>query len=163
MGSEQQPGISGRHLYGSPAGEATLTEQLGVFGPTDPQSAQERRTMEQRIAGAGVRGLPGRRVEFTYSDYQAFLNSTFLNLAAGNTHDYFNERGLYVRDDQGDVMRVGGDNSLIEKSDPRGAELAAEAPGLSRRAIDDLLEKGTTDLTVDRIWRLVPTSVYIAP
>jgi hypothetical protein len=164
MGTKEQPEMAGRHLYGSPGGEAPLHEDWeGGFAPTDPQTAGERGTREQRIAGSGVQASKGKTQEFNYELYRQFLNSTFLSLAAGNTHDYFNHRGLYVRNGQGDIMKVGGDNSLLEKSLPLGAERAAEASKLSQQAIDDLLKKGATDLSVDRIWQLVPTEVFAAP
>ncbi len=164
MGTAEQPDMAGRDRYSSPGNAPSLAEEWRAgFAPTDPQTTQERATREQRIGGSGVRASNGRSREYNYESYLQFLNSSFLSLAAGNTHDYFNHRGLYVSNGNGDVLKVGGDNSLLEKSDPKGAEMAAEASKRSQRAIDDLLTKGSTDLSVDAIWRLVPTSVFAAP
>ena len=164
MGRMQQPEVADRSLYQPPTGEETLTEDWGGgFAPTDPQTAIERRRGEERIAGSGVRATPGRTKEQNYQAYLEFLNSSFLQLAAGETHDYLNARGLVVKNELGEVMRVGGDNTLIKESDELGAMRASEAAHLSQRAIGEILEWGSTEISVEEIWKRVPTQVGVGP
>lgn len=59
------------------------------------------------------------------------------------------------------LVAVGGDNTLLDRSGPVGAELAAEASNMSRQEIADLLWEGTSDITTDKIFQLVPTSVFV--
>ncbi|MEO1061490.1 MAG: hypothetical protein AAFZ07_08725 [Actinomycetota bacterium] len=161
MGSAQQPGISGQHLYGRPpTGRTAREDQVLGSSATDPQSAQERETRGQRVAGSGVRGVGGRTREQGYQAYLRFLNSSFLNLAAGMTHDYFNERGLSVSNENGDTFTVGGDDTLISESSELGARRAGEAAEMSRTAITEILRDGSTGITVESIWALVPTSIW---
>jgi hypothetical protein len=65
-------------------------------------------------------------------------------------HDWFNERGLIVENDNGDRLAVGGDDTLLSKSGPAGAMVAGLAASKSRQAINDLMLKGQTEWTVDR-------------
>jgi hypothetical protein len=58
-------------------------------------------------------------------------------------------------------MRVGGDDTLISKSGPVGAAAAAHAAQLSRQAIDEILNTGTTAITPDVIFAGVPTQVVV--
>jgi hypothetical protein len=161
MGTKQQPGMAGRHLYKPPTGGRTAHDDWARgTDVTDPQTAQERRTRDQRIAGSGVRATKKRTKEQNYEAYLKFLNSTFLGLAAGETHDFFNARGLMVANERGDRMQVGGDSTLLTKSGELGARIVGEAAALSRKAIDDILASGRTQVTVDQIWRLFPTKVW---
>jgi hypothetical protein len=162
MGSKQQPGMAGRQMYKRPtdAGTAEMDRLLGDT-QTDPQTARERETYEGRLAGSGVRATSGRTREQNYQAYLDFLNSTFISLAAGDTHDYFNHRGLTVKNDRGDRMTVGGDNTLLTKSGQLGAQVAGEAAQMSKRSIEDLLRKGETDKTIDKIAELWPTKVWV--
>jgi len=152
MGSRQQPGMAGQNLYKRPtnAGTTSMDRALGET-VTDPQTARERRSHEQRVAGSGVNATTSFTREQNYQAYLRFLNSTFLSLAAGMTHDYFNERGLVVGNDRGDRLHVGGDSTLLSKSGMLGATIAAEAAQMSQRAIDDLIRTGTTRNTVEQI------------
>jgi len=162
MSARQQPGMSARGLYNRPTGNDGTTSMDRALGEsvTDPQSAWERGSHDQRVAGSGVAAGGGRTREQNYQIYLKFLNSTFLQLAAGMTHDYFNERGLTVGNDNGDVVKVGGDSTLLTESDRKGAELAARAAQLSQQAIDELSKTGTTTVTIDKISRLFPNKVY---
>ncbi len=162
MGASRQPGMAGRELYRPPteSGTTSMDRSLGDT-TTDPQSAQERESHEGRVAGSGVVAAPGRTREQNYQAYLKFLNSSFLQMAAGETHDYFNARGLTVVNDRGDRMRVGGDNTLLTESGGLGARVAAEAAELSRQAIEELTKMGETDKTVGRIAELWPTKVWV--
>jgi hypothetical protein len=57
-------------------------------------------------------------------------------------------------------MQVGGDDTLLSKSSEIGAQTAAAAAAMSRQAIDDLIESGTTDKTVEAIMAKVPQQVH---
>lgn len=161
MGSAQQPGISGQDRYGQMPSEMPSSEDRALgTQPTDPQSAQERTDYEARMAGSGVSGIGDERAK-NYQAYLGFLNSGFLQLAAGAVHDWFNEHGLTVFNSEGTKMQVGGDDTLLSKSDAVGAQTAARAAEMSRQAIDDLMTTGTTDKTVDVIMALVPQQVQI--
>ncbi len=162
MGTRSQPNIAGQGLYHRPthAGTPGMDQLLGDT-PTDPQTMWERAGHEGRVAGSGVVATPGRTREQNYQAYLRFLNSSFLQLAAGMTHDYFNERGLLVVNDRGDRMRVGGDATLLTESGALGARLAAEAAQMSQLALLDLMRAGRTDNTVDRIASLWPTKVWV--
>ncbi len=161
MGTAQQPDVAGRNLYSGVRG-ATTASQDRVLGAsvTNPQTAQERFTREQRVAGSGVRAAAGRSKEQAYRAYLQFLNSSFLQLAAGETHNYFNERGLSVSNQRGDVMQVGGDDTLLTKSGPLGAQLAAEASQMSRDSVQHIAHEGDETHSLDDILQLVPTSIW---
>jgi hypothetical protein len=107
-----------------------------------------------------VRPAAGRSREQAYQAYLAFLNSSFLQLAAGSTHDLLNERGLWVGNERGDRIRVGGDDTLLSQSGQLGAQVAGEAAARSRRAIEDTLRTGRAADDVAAIWALFPTFVY---
>ena len=161
MTEAEQPGIAGRGLYDIEPGEATSSEDRRTgTSATDPQSARERETREGRIGGSGVRATSEETREEAYRTYLDLLNTSYLQLAAGKTHDWFNEHGLWVSNDRGDRLRVGGDDTMLSESDPIGAEVAAEAAHRSQQAILDLLKDGATDITVDSMLELVPKYVY---
>ncbi|HEX6678045.1 MAG TPA: hypothetical protein VF486_23890 [Actinomycetes bacterium] len=161
MGTRQQPHMAGQNLYERPtsAGTTSMDRDRGE-AVTDPQTALERGSHEQRVAGSGVNATTSYTREQNYQAYLRFLNSSFLQLAAGMTHDYLNERGLVVGNDRGDTLHVGGDSTLLTKSGRLGATVAAEAAQMSQRAIDELSRTGTTEITVERISALFPTKVW---
>jgi hypothetical protein len=163
MSEAAQPGIAGRHLYGAPLPTGT-SEEDRASGKTalDPQTAQERGTYEGRIAGSGVTPTTVRTRDEAYQLYLEMLNSSYLQLAAGAVHDWFNERGLSVGNRNGDRMNVGGDDTLLSRSGKLGAERAGEAAHRSQQAIQELLTEGATGITVEQIFDLVPTSVFVS-
>ncbi|GAB3429473.1 hypothetical protein [Flindersiella endophytica] len=169
MGSREQPGVAGRELYNTPitdVGSAGGDRELGDT-VTDPQTAQERESYSGRVAGSGVdgSGFVGESYEDArqrnYQAYLRFLNSAVLQAGAGAAHDYLNERGLTVTNKRGDTMWIGGDDTLLSKSGPVGARIAGEASELSRKAIEEILDKGETEISVEQIFELVPTSVVV--
>jgi hypothetical protein len=163
MGTAQQPGMAGQNLYKPPTeggGTRSMDRALGET-VTDPQSNWERGSHGQRVAGSGVNATTSFTKEQNYQHYLAFLNSAFLNLAAGMTHDHFNSQGLNVGNERGDCMQVGGDNTLLTNSGRLGATVAAEAAQASQQAIDDIIRTGTTSHTVDSLAALWPTKVYV--
>jgi hypothetical protein len=137
MGSAQQPNMAGRHMYGhAPSGSETADEgsRFG-WGPTDPATANERKTHEQRVQGSGVVGTGGASQEQNFDAYKEFLNTTYLQMAAGEAHDRFNAEGLSVSNVRGDTFNIGGDDTFLAKSGKVGIALPGEAQGMSRRAI----------------------------
>jgi hypothetical protein len=161
MGSAYQPGVAGRGLYTKPitrVGSASGDRELGE-DVTDPQTTQERTGRERRVAGSGVTGVSGDDREANYQAYLAFLNSALLQAAAGTVHDHFNKIGLWVVNGEGTRLHVGGDDTLLSQSDQVGAQLAAQAAHLSQQAIENILDTGATDVTVEKIFGLVPQKV----
>jgi hypothetical protein len=157
-----QPGIAGRHLYGAGLPQHTAAQdRTSGASALDPQTAQERSTREGRMAGSGVGATTVRTREEAYQLYLQTLNSSYLQLAAGAVHDWFNARGLAVGNGRGDRLYVGGDDTLLSRSGHLGAQFAAEAAQLSQRAIHELLVDGATAITVEQIFELVPTSVFV--
>jgi hypothetical protein len=161
MGSRAQPGVAGLDRYGRAPrqGSADDDRWLGTDA-VDPQTAQERYPRQGRVAGSGVSGTGAER-EANYQAYLQFLNSAFLNLAAGAAHDHFNAEGLLVENENGDRMAVGGDDTLLSKSGPLGAKVAGLAASKSRQAIDDILRTGETTWSVEEIFRFVPQRVVL--
>ena len=161
MSEGAQPGVAGRHLYGAPLpGRTSAEDRASGDSALDPQTAQERSTAEGRMAGSGVGATNVRTRDEAYQLYLEMLNSSYLQLAAGEVHNWFNARGLSVGNGKGDRMTVGGDDTLLDQSGRLGAERAGEAAHLSQQAISDLLNEGATTITVEQIFELVPTSVY---
>lgn len=154
-------GVAGQSLYNAPPSKTSSSEDRAAgTGPADPQSAQERDTKEGRMGGSGVRASDGHSKESNYQLYLDMLNNAYLQLAAGATHDYFNERGLFVQNDRGDQFYVGGDDTLLSESGPVGAEVAGEASEMSRTAISEILANGVTAITPEKILALVPKFVH---
>jgi uncharacterized protein DUF4157 len=161
MTTAAQPGISGQ--YKPPTDDTTnRDDRLSGTGATDPQTAQERTERERRLSGSGVVGSDQAELSANYQAYLRLLNNAQAQGAAGATHDYFNKLGLTVVSSDGSVqMRVGGDDTLISKSNEIGAAAVARATQLSRQAIEEIMDTGTSAVTVDTIFGLVPTQVVV--
>jgi hypothetical protein len=135
-------------------------DRAGGRVATDPQTALERSDREGRVAGSGVRSKdPEGEKEF--GQYEAFLNSAYLNLAAGEIHDYFNREGLMVTNEAKQKFVVGGDGHMLSIQSEEATLVAIDANTMADQAISDLLATGTTDIEVDKIFRLFPSKVVI--
>lgn len=167
MASAAQPGIAARELYQRPPSPDAWTnehQRMAGSGVTDPQTAQERSTHDDRVSGSGVTGATPAEVEANYQAYLEFLNNAQAQAAAGAVHDHFNKIGLTVTNGRGEQLRVGGDDTLLSKSGPLGADAAAEAAALSRRRVEDHLNTGSCkDITMERIFAYVPAAVVVDP
>lgn len=163
MGSAVQTGIAGRALYVRPPTDTPTDRSDRELGnaPTDPQTAQERTDRERRLSGSGVTGADSAELEANYQAYLRLLNNAQAQGAAGAAHDYFNKIGLTVVSANGTRLRVGGDDTLISESDPIGAAAAAQAAAMSRQSIEELMDTGTTAITVESIFALVSTQVVV--
>jgi hypothetical protein len=164
MGSAAQPGIAGEALYNRPPAEgpADDRDRRAGTGPTDPQSAQERRDRDGRESGSGVVGTDEADREANYQAYLRLLNNAQAQGAAGATHDYFNKIGVTVTNTDGSMtMTVGGDDTMLAKSGVLGTYAAASAASMSRKMIEDILDTGTSTITFEDIFALVPTAVVV--
>lgn len=147
-----QPGEDGQRMY--PKGN---TDPCAI---TDPQSATEALTLEARIEQSGISGdTPEDKLQ-GYLCYQALLASSVAQLSANIVHDYFNKRSLVVAScADGSSYRTWGDRTLLVGRS--GLLKAASAVDASRRAIQDLLTRGETDITSSQIFNSVPSHVEI--
>ena len=127
---------------------------------TDPQTALERSDQEGRLAGSGVRSKdPEGEKEF--HQYEQFLNSAYLNLAAGEIHDYFNREGLTVTNEAGQQFIVGGDGHMLSIQSEAATLVAIQANTLADQAISEILATGTSSVSVEDIFKLFPSKVVI--
>lgn len=157
-----QGGIAGRDLYGGPDLHTTDSQdRAGGSTATDPQSAQERASRAGRVAGSGVTASGTADLDQAYDQYGEFLNSGYLQSAARAAHDLLNRQGIEVANAAGDVIRVGGDDTMLTRSDAAGVAIAAEASRRSRQAIADLIDQGASPVTQEGIFELVPTVVVV--
>lgn len=96
-----------------------------------------------------------------FGQYEAFLNSTYLSLAALDIHDYFNRTGLTVTNEAGQQFVVGGDGHMLSIQSEESIGVALEANTLADQAISDTLATGATSVTVEEIFKRVPSKVVI--
>ncbi len=161
MTTGQQPGIADRRAYDHTRLHTTASQDhLDTTLGTDPQTTLERASQEGRFAGAGVQSKEPEP-EQEYRDYAEFLNSAYINLAANDIHDYFNERGLMVRNKAGQEFVVGGDGTLLLE-DESAIEVTLRADSMTDDAIRDLVTTGATPIDVEKIFELFPSTVVMA-
>lgn len=179
MDPRAQRGVAGRELYGQrPDSKGTKEDDRRTgAGVTDPQTAQERTDRDRRVSGSGVTGATREEREANYQAYLTLLNNAQAQGATREVHDKLNKSGLSVIDSggagralpnllgitmisgNGTRLRIGGDDTLLSKSDRLGADQAAQAAQMSRQAIDDLMNTGKTGITTEQIFSFVPVSV----
>jgi hypothetical protein len=161
MTTRRQPGIAGRNLYANPRLHTSSSEDRASGRTvTDPQTTLERGDNEGRYAGSGVRSRdPEPEKEF--AQYEGFLNSTFISLAALDIHDHFNRSGLTVKNAAGYTFVVGGDGKMLELQSEESIGIALRANSLADDAVSDLLAKGETSITTDQIFELFPSQVVL--
>lgn len=143
MTTTEQPGMAGRGLYNQPF-------TAGSGGTADPQTAEEQGTKQQRMDTAGVRAGGGKNQAEEYDNYLAFLNNSVIQQSAGNLHDYFNKRGLWV----GSVAHpkaymIWGDDTMVTSGE--GVKIAGETAHMSQQAIDDLTRTGNSGISAQQI------------
>jgi hypothetical protein len=157
----RQAGIGARGLYqqGGKITDSSSADRAGGTGPASPQTVEERTDKSRRVAGTGVTATAGHTVDQNYQTYLDFLNTTFINLAAGAAHDRFNESGLTVVNGQGRQFVVGGDGTYLSRSDQAGAEAVAEAARQSRQSVEETLNSGSTAFGQEAIFSYVPIKV----
>jgi hypothetical protein len=159
MTTAAQPGLGDRRAYTKTRLDVTASQdRKNGKVETDPQTTMERADQEGRLAGAGVQS---REPEATkeYGQYEEFLNSTYLSLAANDIHDFFNAQGLKVRNAAGDEFIVGGDGTLLNE-DPSVIEITLKADNMADQAIHEYLTTGSSSVEVKTIFDLFPSQVW---
>jgi Domain of unknown function (DUF4157) len=161
---EHQPALHGPDLYYLRPGEdGQRMYPSGLAGEPaigDPQTAAEAATLAERIRLSGIRGRTGEERQRAYLAYLTMLGSSAAQLPASVIHDYFNRRSLVVASAaEGPGYRLWGDHTLL--NDGAGTLAAAQSALASRRAIEDLLETGETDVTARQIFESVPAYVEV--
>lgn len=155
MTAALQPGLAAGKLY-----------DPNYTGPShDPQTVQELRTEAERRSGTKLR--PGREDgELSgYLDYLTFLTSAAAQLGTNLLHNHYNDNSLWAASAANDSpYRLWGDGTLMSGKDGGvGAFITASSAQLSRRAVQELIDSGTTAITPDRIRSAFPTAVGPAP
>ncbi|HSD83878.1 MAG TPA: DUF4157 domain-containing protein, partial [Anaerolineae bacterium] len=150
MTQAQQPGLAGMHLYEGPFRQRKAGES------SDPQTAQEQGTAQERMAKSGVTG--GWK---DYQDYLTFIKKSSIQLASSRLHDFFCKQGLTVSNGQGDGFKVYGDYNLLNTGDDvaKGVLIASTAAQLSRQAIEEIAEQGSTENSAEQIFAHFPQTV----
>jgi hypothetical protein len=147
-----EPGQDGQRLY--PRGN---TDPLAV---TDPQTAIEGATLEERIRASGITGATPEDRQTGYVRYLALLGSGVAQISAAIVHARFNKSSLVAASRGSDPRYpLWGDRSLFAGED--GAVQAATAAHASRQAIADLLETGHTDIKSRQIFERFPCQVEV--
>jgi hypothetical protein len=156
MTTDAQPDVAERHLYTDHRLHTSAAEdkKSGRSG-ADPQTTSERYSELGVLEGANVKGG-----KIGYEDYNEFLNSSYLQLASNDIHDWLNENGLRVGNGAGQSFIVGGDGSLL-REDAGAIEVAAQADQLADQAISEIVTTGKTGISQEEIFKLFPTEVYV--
>jgi hypothetical protein len=160
--SERQPGLHGPDLYcPRPDADGQSMNPSGLPGEPvigDPQTAAEAPSLDERIRLSGIRGRTGEERQRAYLAYLTMLRSTAAQFPASVVHDYFNRSSLVVASAaEGPGYRLWGDHTLL--SEGAGSLAAARSALASRRAIEDLLETGETDISARQIFESLPDRV----
>jgi hypothetical protein len=162
MTAAAQPHLHGPGYYEpvpAPDGERLLpTRPPGAPPVTDPQTAAEAATIEERISASGVTANHPSERTVAYASYLTFLASSVAQSAPGVIHGYFNKTSLVVASGPDAARyRQWGDWTMLAGEE--GAGRAADAAALSRRAIADLLERGETDVSSRKVFAQFPDHV----
>lgn len=151
MTTREQPGLAGRHLYG--------TDTRRTQSSTDPQTAEEQATRQQRMSASGVRGTGTITQAEAYQNYIAFLNSASVQQASSALHDYFNVRSLWVSSvAHPRAYRIWGDETMMTSGE--GVGIASETAQMSQRAIQEIISGGQTNISTQQIRDRFPSIVF---
>jgi len=151
MTTGEQPGLAGRNLYGK-------AWTPGSAGTTDPQTAEEQGSKQDRMNASGVQAGGGKDQSEEYNNYLAFLNNSVIQSASGALHNYFNSRSLMVSSvAHKDAYQIWGDDTMVASGE--GVRIAGETAHMSQQAIDELASKGATPITAAHIRDQFPSKV----
>jgi hypothetical protein len=160
MSAGKQPDLANRRAYSKTRLHTTATEDRADHSTTtDPQTITERRDQEGRVAGTGLHSTDPEATK-EYGEFASFLNSAYLNLAANDIHDYFNENGLLVSNKAGDKFVVGGDGTLLAE-DQSAIAITLRADALADQAIEETLATGDSQIKTEDIFALFPSAVWV--
>jgi hypothetical protein len=144
----RQPGVAARGLY-NPADPGIVR---------DAQTAEEEPDNRKRMDMCGVRADGSIPQTDSYQNYLAFLDSSMVQLSSGALHDKLNVQGLWVASDAiPEPFLIYGDETMLNGGD--GVRIASETAHLSQRSIIDRLARGSSDISVESLWRRFPTKV----
>ncbi len=145
MTAARQPGLAARGLYSSNPG-----------GVRDPQTTQEQATKDERVAMSGVQADGSISRDNAYQNYLVLLNNSVAQSSTLALHDYINRKGLYVASkDQATPFEIWGDGTMLNGGD--GVRIASETAQMSQQSIQDVLDRGTTSITPDKIRNRFPS------
>ncbi len=145
MTTARQPGLAARGLYSVTPGDVR-----------DPQTTQEQPTRPDRVKMSGVRAENGVDLQTAYQNYLVFLNNSVVQASTLLLHDYVNRTGLYVasKDHPAEYL-VYGDGTMLNGGD--GVKIASETAQMSQQSIQEVLERGTTQITPELIRSRFPS------
>lgn len=148
MTAARQPQISGPGLY-DPSAPGDVR---------DPQTAQEGASRDARLtmSGVGADAAHGISRDSAYQNYLMFLDSAVAQSAPLALHDDLNKSGVFVASrDQTTPYQVFGDNNMLKGG--AGLGVASDTAHLSQQSIQDVLDKGTTTISRDKIQSRFPS------
>ena len=157
----EQPNIAGEALYSEMAKSGSVLDASGKPVAVDPQTSSESGgTWPSGAQSVGLDTASGDARQTTHN-YWEMLRFAALNYAAGHVHDIYNDEGLLVKNRRGDTMFVGGDSEQVQIAGAKGFTIPIEATIMSRRAIDDALDKGQPSKSAEDCLALVPINVIL--
>jgi len=161
MSTKRQPDLANRRAYSKTRLDTSATEdRRSGRVTTDPQTLLERGDQEGRLAGSGLRSKDPEATK-EYAELEQFFNSSFLNLAAGEVHDYFNRTGVTVTNAAGQQFLVGGDGAMLRLQSEEAIGVALQANTQADQAISEILASGDTTIDPKAIFDLFPSAVVI--
>ena len=143
MTTAKQPGIGGLALY----------DPHYTGASCDPQTAQEAATLVERITASAVAGKDAPERLAAYRNYLTFLTSAVTQLSSANIHDYYNEHSLWVASAaRPKAFEIWGDDTLLTGANGvEGVQHTSETTLLSQRALREIIETGSTQITTQMI------------
>ena len=132
------------------------------YESNDPQTAQEKKTKQERMEASGVRANGDDDQESAYQNYLAFLDSTMVQSSAAAVHDYFNKQSLWVSSpSHRGPYQVWGDDTFFTGG--TGVEIASETAKMSRESIFSILLGSEPKNTTENIRNRFPDRVSMTP
>jgi Domain of unknown function (DUF4157) len=164
MTCQHQPALHGPGLYDPKpvmgTGRMCPGGDPSPLAVTDPQTALEGATIEERIKASGITGASTQDRLLAYVRFLALLGSGVAQVSASAVHGYLNKRSVVAAHcPEGARYRLWGDGTMF--ADGEGAVQAATAAQASRRAITELLESGHTDISSRQIFERFPRYVEV--
>jgi hypothetical protein len=149
MSASLQPFLAGHWLYKSGFPERA----------NDPQTTQEAGSIVARFLSSTLARKRGTSDLDVYQNYLTFVTSAAANLAANDLHNEYNQKSLWVTSVARPApYRVWGDFTLLSRTDgAMGMRATSEAAQLSQRALKEIIDTGSTAISMDQIRAHFPT------